>query len=188
MLTSSSSHAGPPRGLLPWWSFFALLFSTALTGSVVTRLAVPLYSPRLDTYRQAVEGGYYWVSPGLSRHSPYLISYMFNMQVSVAAIGELRPELKGCRRNHSGHYHDTPPPTYSKRGVYFQVRFRPYNLYIHPTTIIANHFFRFAYMGRKLGKSIFIVLFKFKVITSSFHHKGDLYYTLLFTEYCAFHI
>ncbi|KAG8244767.1 hypothetical protein J6590_015307 [Homalodisca vitripennis] len=63
-LTMTTSHSragdGSSRPVLTGWSVFSLLITSCLSSTIVSRLTLPLYSPRVDTIQQLVEQDYYW--------------------------------------------------------------------------------------------------------------------------------
>ncbi|XP_054289051.1 uncharacterized protein LOC129004476 [Macrosteles quadrilineatus] len=48
--------------VLTAWSIFSLLLTTVLSTGIVSSLILPMYSSRVDTLKQLVEGGYYWTA------------------------------------------------------------------------------------------------------------------------------
>jgi hypothetical protein len=86
IVTVSSSYTIPvsltSRLVTLWSFFFSLLLVTAVTSCIVTRLTLPLYSPRVDSVRQLVEGGYYWADPSYQFSNKGNKEFYFDMNVS----------------------------------------------------------------------------------------------------------
>ncbi|XP_054287943.1 uncharacterized protein LOC129003669 [Macrosteles quadrilineatus] len=83
ILTVSSSYTVPvsltSRIVSLWCFFFALWLMTAVTSCIVTRLTLPLYSPRINTVQQLVEGGYYWTDPSYSYSNQANKDFFFDL-------------------------------------------------------------------------------------------------------------
>ncbi|XP_046662857.1 glutamate receptor ionotropic, kainate 1 [Homalodisca vitripennis] len=81
MMSTSYQHASTfhLRLVVTCWLVFTLLFTTALTSSIVTRLTVPLYSPRVDSVQQLVERDYYWTQPVYLHCRATLSQFYFNL-------------------------------------------------------------------------------------------------------------
>ncbi|XP_054264671.1 glutamate receptor-like [Macrosteles quadrilineatus] len=84
--TVSTSHSyletdSFSRYVLTIWSIFSLLLTTMLSSGIYCSLTLPLYSPRVDTLRQLVEGDYYWTAQYYLRLTNEEIRHsMFNFQ------------------------------------------------------------------------------------------------------------
>ncbi|XP_046660551.1 uncharacterized protein LOC124354265 [Homalodisca vitripennis] len=83
ILTISTSYQNAStfqlRLVIICWFLFTLLFTTALTSSIVTRLTLPLYTRRVDSVQQLVEGGYYWTQPDYHNRRATLSEFYFDL-------------------------------------------------------------------------------------------------------------
>jgi hypothetical protein len=84
MATSASPrHSPSTRPLLAIWSAFSLLLTTYLSTGIVACLTLPLYSPRVDTYRQMVQQHFYWTMQTYKLFkSPEIKNMILDMDVS----------------------------------------------------------------------------------------------------------
>lgn len=86
ILTVSSSYvrftSTKVRAVVLAWFFFALLLTTAITSTIVTRLTLPIYSPRINTFQQLVEGDFYWTNTYYQGVSTTHREFYFDVNVS----------------------------------------------------------------------------------------------------------
>lgn len=69
------------RYLMVLWSVFSLLLTTALSSGIFARFTLPLYSARLDTVKQLVDGDYYWTVQYYSRlNNSEIKNSLFNFE------------------------------------------------------------------------------------------------------------
>uniref|UniRef100_A0A1B6KUX8 Ionotropic glutamate receptor C-terminal domain-containing protein n=1 Tax=Graphocephala atropunctata TaxID=36148 RepID=A0A1B6KUX8_9HEMI len=69
-LMTNSQHREKDRRahfVLTSWSVFSLLLTSCLSSGIVSRLTLPLFSPRVDTFQQLVEQNYYWIDAEFAR-------------------------------------------------------------------------------------------------------------------------
>ncbi|KAG8247921.1 hypothetical protein J6590_051221 [Homalodisca vitripennis] len=97
ILTISTSYQNAStfqlRLVIICWFLFTLLFTTALTSSIVTRLTLPLYTRRVDSVQQLVEGGYYWTQPDYHNRRATLSEFYFDLHL-VASFGRMHTKFQ----------------------------------------------------------------------------------------------